>query len=199
MTLKNTNDTLQNEYQPHFLVNRFTEKPNLETAQKYLEAGRYFWNSGMFIFTARLFLEELKAHCPDIHKLALLSAKSKKNKKMYFPKMPDISVDYALMEKSDKLGVAKGNFGWDDIGSYLALTRIAAIDENKNIPVGNIAYRQIKSSNNILACGDQKTKFALLGIDSLVIVKQGNLILIADQKKISEIKKLREKFPEEDR
>ena len=105
-------------------INSFKEKPSKEKAKVYYENSKYLWNSGMFIFTADLFLSELQKTNPTIFNLAKDCAINKSKLKEKFPKMPSISVDYAVLEKSDKLGVVVGSFKWDDIGSFLSFERV---------------------------------------------------------------------------
>ena len=179
----------------HFAVKRFTEKPDIKKAKEYLNTQCYLWNSGIFIFTTGLFLEELKTHAPEIYGLALKAAESKSARKKHFPIMPEISIDYALMEKTKTLAVAKGSFQWDDIGSFLALSRIKKEDSNHNIVSKDLDYHSISSEKNILISDKKDIRFALLGVNDLIIVKSKNVVLLAHKAYIDQIKELRAKYP----
>ena len=118
-------------------VDKFVEKPNLEKAKEYLEAGEYLWNAGMFIFDINSMLKELEANYSGYNVLKELPSieekdYTKKLKKLY-PECESISIDYAVMEKSQSIYVVPGDFGWDDIGTWTSLERYIAKDENENI------------------------------------------------------------------
>ena len=118
-------------------VDKFVEKPNLEKAKEYLEAGEYLWNAGMFIFDINSMLKELEANYSGYNVLKELPSieekeYTKKLKKLY-PECESISIDYAVMEKSQSIYVVPGDFGWDDIGTWTSLERYIAKDESENI------------------------------------------------------------------
>ena len=179
-----------------YTIKSFKEKPTKEVAEEYVQKGSFLWNSGMFIFSARLFLEQLKKLQPDMYDLACLCVEKKSNLNKLFEKMPNISVDYAIMEKSQQLAVIAGDFTWDDIGSFLAIKRIKKPDSNNNFSSNNLYYKSIASQNNIIMTENKSIKFALLGIENLVIVENNGIICIAHQDQIGSIKELREMFPE---
>ena len=185
----------KSEHPQHKQVKRFTEKPDLQTAKKYIKTGCHFWNSGIFIFSAEIFLRELKIHSPDIYEIAFTCAKNFTRLKKLFLKMPDISIDYALIEKTRHLGVVVGFFQWDDVGSFLALERVRKKDSLGNIIPKHILVKSLSSQNNIIFSEKSDMKFALLGAKDLVIAYQNGVCLIAHKDTIHEIKKLRELFP----
>ena len=118
-------------------VDKFVEKPNLEKAKEYLEAGEYLWNAGMFIFDINSMLKELEANYSGYNVLKELPSIEEKDypkklKKLY-PECESISIDYAVMEKSQSIYVVPGDFGWDDIGTWTSLERYIEKDENENI------------------------------------------------------------------
>ncbi len=178
-----------------FEIKSFKEKPDLALAQQYFTQNQFFWNSGMFIFSSRLFWQELKNSQPEIAKLATRCAKGKKALAKNFGKMPDISVDYAVMEKSDKLGVVCANFAWDDVGSFLALERILPSDEAKNIKAGRGKFNRIDSEGNTIYL-DKLKHASLLGVKDLIIAEKDGVLLIASKDKIEKIKDLRGDAPE---
>jgi len=100
-------------------VERFTEKPNAGTAKKYVSSGKYLWNAGIFIFRAGTLLAALKIHAPEIFR-----ALKSKNIDRSYGKMPDISIDYAVMEKADNIYCVKSSYGWNDLGSFAALEKV---------------------------------------------------------------------------
>ena len=181
-----------------FFIKSFKEKPNVATAELYLSSGSFLWNSGMFVFTTSLFLNELERLNPIIFELVMKCVESPQNLEIFFPQMPDISIDYAVMEKSNKLAVVKGRFSWDDIGSFIAIKNVKKPDINGNFTSENLYYQSIHSTNNILLTNNSNIKFALLGINDLIIVENNGIIFIANEDNISSIKKIREMFPKED-
>lgn len=178
----------------HHTISSFKEKPELKQAEDYISAGNYYWNAGMFIFTANLFLSELNQYAPEIVRLATESQKSKKALKKNFKQMPDISVDYALLEKTQKLGMVKASFKWDDVGSFNALKRILPADKNKNYITISGTQASIKAEGNIVFIEKRRKNIALLGVNNLVIAEKDNVLLIADQNALSDIKEIREEY-----
>ncbi|MCB1146659.1 MAG: mannose-1-phosphate guanylyltransferase [Leptospiraceae bacterium] len=174
-------------------ITAFREKPDLATAQGYFHVGRYYWNTGMFIFTASLLRKQLKRTSPNILDIAERCVQN--GVKECFPEMPDISFDYAVLEKSDNLGVVAGSFKWDDVGAFDSITRISEPDEAGNFAATSNGYQSIDAKGNILYT---ESKIALLGVENLVIAERDGVILIADRKSIGKIKLLREKFSRND-
>lgn len=171
----------------------FREKPDAVLAQEYLKSGRHFWNSGMFVFPCKLFLKELAWHNPQIDTLTNKALEGLKQLKKSFAQMPNISIDYALLEKSNRLAMVSASFQWDDVGSFEAITRICGKDEAGNTPAPTAAYRSIDSKNNIIYA---KRPVALLGVSDLVIVESKDVLLIAHRDHLSKIKKIRAEFIE---
>ncbi|UUZ83046.1 mannose-1-phosphate guanylyltransferase [Paenibacillus sp. P26] len=173
-------------------VNKFVEKPDSETANKYLSAGNFFWNSGIFIWktaTIRKYIKELMPDMNDVLESMKAGFKTDKRSeviKSEFHKMPDQSIDYGIMEKVDSIYVIPCIFGWDDVGSWTALDRINDRDENGNVIKGNIlnidTKRCIIESNGKL--------IATLGIEDLIIVDTEDVTLICTKDKAQEVKLL---------
>ena len=136
----------------------FREKPNEDQAKRFLEAGNYLWNSGMFCFQAKVFLEELKLHSPEVYETSLVAFSKINNKgelnESLSLRIPSISVDYAVMEKSDKIKVVRGDFSWSDMGSFASiydylLQQGHAIDGEGNMVIGTgkpVSFVGIKNS-----------------------------------------------------
>ena len=133
------------------IVKRFVEKPDLQTAEGYVSSGRFSWNSGMFCFTVATLIEELQEHAPELLQQATAcvaaSPASEQGKVLqqelaseYFAALPDISIDYALMERSSRVAVVPASFGWSDIGSWEALRTLITPDGNDNRAVGDAIF-----------------------------------------------------------
>lgn len=176
-----------------FAVAEFVEKPNAETAQEYLDSGSYYWNSGMFMFTAKRYLEELKAYRPDI--LAACEAAMAETQsdldfvrvdKDAFTNCPDESVDYAVMEKTDKAVVIPLDAGWSDVGSWSALWEIKDKDINGNVFEGDVIAH---STNNSMVVSHERL-VATLGVDDLIIVDTKDALMVAHKDAIQDVKQL---------
>ena len=179
-----------------FTLEKFVEKPCLEKAQEYLASGEYAWNSGMFVFKAASFLEELKIYNTEMAALATeafekatvdtdfirLNAES-------FGKIKGDSIDYAVMEKTKKGRVVKLNAGWDDVGSWSALYDISKKDENQNVIKGDDVITLDTTSSYIR--GGKRT-IATIGLDDVVIVDSDDSLLVAAKGKIQDVKKVAE-------
>ncbi len=190
-------DELGGSKEHHRKAIAFREKPNLATAKQYMKGDHFCWNSGIFIFSGETFSKELSIHAPDIFALARKCTQGKSKLKKNFCKMPNLSIDYALMEKTKKLAVAQGDFHWDDVGNFLSLERVHKKDANRNVVNTKCDVHYIGSKNNIVLTNDKNLKVALLGVEDLVIVEKNNVLLIAKKSSIDNIKKIREKFPDD--
>ncbi|MBU1658139.1 mannose-1-phosphate guanylyltransferase/mannose-6-phosphate isomerase [bacterium] len=173
-------------------VKAFHEKPNLQTATSYLEAGNYYWNSGMFCFKAGVFLDELQKYSPEIY-AACANAFENADKENIFRirheemmKIPEDSIDYAVMEKSDKVKVIASDINWSDLGSFDALYEELAKDENGNTVNEN--HISIDSKNN-LVYGKQR-KIATVDIEDLIIVDTGDALLISKKGSSQKVKEI---------
>ena len=171
-----------------YTLEKFVEKPCLEKAQEYLASGEYAWNSGMFVFKAAAFLEELKEFNPE---MAALSTESFMNCREAFGKIKGDSIDYAVMEKTQKGRVVKLNAGWDDVGSWSALYDISQKDENQNVLKGEDIITLDTTSSYIR--GGKRT-IATIGLDDVVIVDSDDALLVAAKGKIQDVKKIAEQI-----
>ena len=167
-------------------VLRFVEKPNQITAQEYLESGRFLWNSGMFCFTAGSLISELQLHAPELLAqaracVALSPRAEGANQQMQelhaasFAALPDISIDYALMERSAKVAVVPAVFDWSDIGSWAALRELLEPDAEQNRAQGAAIF--IDSRNTYVQ--SQGRLVATVGVDNLIVVETPDAILVA--------------------
>ena len=173
-----------------YAVDRFVEKPDMETAKEYLESEEYLWNSGMFIWKVSTILDNMKSMLPDLHQGLLNIAEAIGTDKQemvlekVFPELESVSIDYGVMEKAENIFILPGVFGWDDVGSWLAVERIQKSNESGNVVTGNIIT--INSKNNIIQGG--KKLIAAVGLENLIIVDTEDATLICDKGNTPDIK-----------
>ena len=180
-----------------FKVSRFVEKPDLVTAQEYLANGSYFWNSGMFMFRASRYLEELETYRPDIL-AACRAALAGGSQDMHFTRVdeaafaacPDDSVDYAVMEKTADAVMVPLDAGWSDIGSWTALWDVSDKDQQGNVFKGDVLNQQ---SRNTYVHADSRL-VATVGLDDLVIVETKDAVLVAHKDHVQDVKKIVEQL-----
>lgn len=179
-----------------YTLEKFVEKPCLEKAEEYLASGEYSWNSGMFVFKASAFLDELKIYNPEMAELAIIAYENAKVDtdfirldKEAFGQIKGDSIDYAVMEKTSKGKVIKLNAGWDDVGSWSALYDISKKDENQNVIKGNDVIALDTTSSYIR--GGKRT-IATIGLDDVIIVDSDDALLVAAKGKIQDVKKVAE-------
>lgn len=173
-------------------ANRFVEKPDEATASEYLATGRFYWNSGMFIWSVAALEKAFSAHCPEMRTLMdTLTGYACKGKIIEgmgeaYPGLEKISVDYALMEKADNIIMACGTFKWDDVGSWPALESHFAQDEAGNTNIGSV--ESLDASGNIVMSEDRLT--ALIGVKDLVVVQAEGVTLVCPKDRAQDIKKM---------
>jgi len=183
-------------------IKRFVEKPDLQTAQTYLESGDYFWNSGMFVFKASVFLQELELLNPNIYSAvkqaytnAIEDLDFVRVNKNDFEQSPDDSIDYAIMEKTTKGKVLPINVGWSDVGSFSALWDVLEKDEHGNVSLGDI--KNIDSQNCLVQSENQFV--STIGVKDLVIIGTKDSILVADKGRVQDVKSIVKYLAETDR
>ena len=160
----------------------FVEKPNEAKARQYLRRG-YLWNAGMFIGRAETFKAAFAAHAPAL--VPLLTSPVSRLRSSYEP-LPRISFDFAVMEKLKNVEVVKGDFGWDDVGSYGAFDKYFPHDARGNVREGPCTV--VEADGNI--CVARSARISLLGVKNLVVVTTPDAVLVADKSRITEMKKL---------
>ena len=184
---------------PGFTVDAFVEKPSIDVAKEYLESGDYFWNSGMFLFKASRYLEELKKHRPDIYEACQLSMEdiSKDNdflrvNEIVFNACPSDSIDYAVMEKTDDAVVIPMDAGWSDIGSWSSLWDISEKDLNGNAAHGDVILNKsyVRTDGKLVAA---------IGVDDLVIVSTKDVLVVAHKDSVQDVKVVAEKIRSQSR
>ncbi|MEO0533436.1 MAG: mannose-1-phosphate guanylyltransferase [Cyanobacteria bacterium P01_A01_bin.123] len=163
-----------------YTVSRFTEKPDRDTAEQFLASGRFSWNSGMFIFPAGVMVEELKTHAPDL--MAALMAKGVEA----YANLAKLSIDYAVMEKTQKAYVMPVNFGWDDLGDWNAIERLLKGDA-ENVELAQHVGLETKGS--IVYASNPDEVVVTIGLEDMVIVRDGNATLIVPKDRTQDIKK----------
>lgn len=173
-----------------FKVKEFVEKPDIETAKKYLHAGTYFWNSGIFMFKSSVLFDETVKHAPEIAKVSQDFNFEKSNEIPFinFDKMPSISIDYAIMEKSDKIALVKLESDWNDLGSWQSIYDVSKKDEHGNVFVGHVLD---KNSKNSFVYSSSKL-VATIGLEDTVIVETEDAILACKKDKTQDVKHIYE-------
>ncbi|MDD1782446.1 mannose-1-phosphate guanylyltransferase/mannose-6-phosphate isomerase [Enterovibrio sp. ZSDZ35] len=185
-----------------YVVDSFVEKPNLETAQSYLATGNYYWNSGMFMFKASRYLEELKKYRPDILS-SVEKALSTASNDLYFTRIgekafhdcPDDSVDYAVMEKTDSAVVVPMSAGWSDIGAWSSLWEVSDKDADQNVVRGDVIAE--KSKRCYINAPERLV--AAVGLEDLIIVDTKDSILVAHRDSVQDVKSVVNKLKADDR
>ncbi|MDB9315574.1 mannose-1-phosphate guanylyltransferase [Spirulina sp. CS-785/01] len=170
-----------------YRVSRFTEKPDAATAQEFIETGRFSWNSGMFIFRAGVVLGELAKHAPQV-----LKPLQEKGKAAY-GELEKKSIDYALMEKTQLAYVMPGNFGWDDLGDWNAIARLLQGD-NPNVELGQHIGQDTQGA--IIYNSNEQEVIVTIGLEDVVIVRDGNATLVVNKNRTQDIKKVLKQLQE---
>ena len=188
------------KFDPHmtegraYRVERFVEKPNLEVAKEYLATGEYLWNSGMFTWKISTILKNIERFMPDTYKGlmkikdAIGTADEESTLEKEFCAMESQSIDYGIMEKANNIYTFPGTFGWDDVGSWLAVERIRKTNETGNVVGGNIIT--INTHNCIIQGG--KKLIATVGLEDLIVVDTEDATLICAKDSAGDIKKVLE-------
>ncbi|MGL4308278.1 MAG: mannose-1-phosphate guanylyltransferase [Cetobacterium sp.] len=197
------NENSKIELEKIYKVRRFREKPNKETAEQYVNSGKYLWNSGMFIFTIDTIFKNYEVLMPEhmeifnnLKKIISIGKKGielSEEVKSDFENFEKISIDFGIMEYSKNIKVIPMDIGWNDIGSFTALEDVFDSDENGNI----LRTKEVityDASNNIVLC-DEGT-ISLLGVKNLIVIKNNDKILIANKENAQDIKKIVAKYNE---
>ncbi len=177
-------------------VARFVEKPNRGRAEEMLASGNHLWNGGIFMFRADSFLDALAVHAPAILEsaTAAMAGASREGKRVWpdagdFAASPAISIDYAVMEKSERVAVVPVSMGWSDIGSWDALHDISPTDADGNVLSGDVFA--IETSNCLVRAAEGR-QVALLGVSDLVVVASGDRLLVMPRGRSQQVRELLE-------
>ena len=176
-------------------VAAFREKPNAETAARYLADGKHVWNAGMFVFPPSVMLEELAAHAPDVAgPLTKLPDRphegSEEALERYYASVPSISIDYAVMERSHRAVVARAGFAWDDLGSWAALATPESVDAEGNVARGPALLLE---SRGVVAFSDGGL-VATLGVENLIVVRTGDVTLVCARDRAQDVRAIVERL-----
>jgi mannose-1-phosphate guanylyltransferase len=173
-------------------VKTFAEKPNTETAEKFLKSGDFLWNSGMFIWKTSVILNEIEKHLPELGaQLAILeptigTESYKSTLEHVYGVIRSISIDYGVMEKASKVFVAKGDFGWSDVGSWDEVARISPADSDGNMLRGTVITKD--SLNNYIDAGNKVV--AAIGIQDVIVVATDDAVLICKKGRSQDVKEI---------
>jgi len=181
-----------------YSIAEFVEKPDLATAKRYLKSGKYFWNSGMFVFRASVYLQALQIHAPKVLRQCSLAVEKAQHDldfvrvdKAAFMKSPEDSIDYAIMEKAVTGKTARAvmvplDAGWSDLGSWSSVWDVMKKDKNRNVIVGDVLAEDCH--NSLFFAEDHL--IAAIGVDDLVVVDTSDALLISRQDRVQDVKKI---------
>ncbi len=178
-----------------FKVSKFIEKPDSQTAVKYFNDGNYYWNSGIFMFKASVLLDEVKKHAPEIYQLLENFDFTKTSEIPFteFDKMPSISIDYAIMEKSENIALVELKSDWNDLGSWKSIYDVSKKDENGNVKIGNVLD---EGSKNSFVYSSSKL-VATIGLEDIVLVETEDAILACKSDRSQDVKKIYDKLKQQ--
>lgn len=179
---------------PLYLVSSFKEKPNASAALQYISSGRYYWNSGMFFWRLSTFQNEFGRANPVLAETLedltdAMLAKDDDRANRIFDAMPNISIDYALMERSGKVNVIPGNFLWDDLGAWDSLYRTFPKDNNGNVSFGGPVVIDCYDSIVYNAPGQKKMAVATVGLDDIIVVVSDDAVLVMPKDRVQDVRK----------
>lgn len=155
-----------------YSVKMFREKPNYETAMEYVSSGRFLWNSGMFMWKKEYFVEQIKKHAREVIE-PFLSCESVEE---VYQKVPSISIDYALMEKADRIFVVRASFTWSDVGNWKSLAELGVKNSPSSVLIDSNAFVQTTKPTIVI------------GVNNIVVIETENGILVADERQLERIK-----------
>lgn len=174
-------------------VKAFREKPDTEQAEFFLKSGDYLWNSGMFVFKADTLIREMEEHAPEVMTAVRAAFEARKGDLFFerlgveeFKTAPDISIDYAIAERSSSVAVVPADLGWSDVGSWDALWDISPKDASGNVAVGDVLIEDSKNSY----VRSEKYLTAVAGVDDLVVVTTDDAVLVTHRDRAQDVKKI---------
>ena len=194
-------DITGNEKIKQFKVERFVEKPNEQTATEYLKKGGFYWNSGLFIFKISVFIDSIKEFAPDLYNdLRKIQAdfgtpSYEQTLDTIYRAVKSISVDFGIMEHAKDIYLVEGNFDWNDLGSWESVYLTDKKDENGNAGSGESIF--IDSKNSYIH--SEKGLVALIGLDDVIVVQDGNTTLVCKRDKAEDVKKIVEQLKTENK
>lgn len=175
-----------------YRVKLFAEKPNLETAQRFIQSGDFFWNSGLFIFRVSVFLKAVEEFLPELYD-GLMEIQKSLDRSNYeevlqkvYRQIKNISIDYGIMEKAENVYLVKGDFVWDDMGSWEQVYKLSQRDKNGNAITGNAVLLDTKNSYIYTSKG----VVAVLGMENVVVVQEGGATLVCKRENAENVRKV---------
>ena len=198
-------DKIKEEDQSHKVI-QFTEKPDVDTAEKYIKSGEYFWNGGMFVLRASIWLKAIQYFSPDIYEATLKAFNQKTTDDPFirpdenlFKAIPSNSIDYAVIEKCPssnfEIKMVELNAGWNDLGSWEAVWQVGDKDKNQNVTYGDTLLENTKNS---LVYADHKL-VSVAGLDNIVVIETSDAVLVIDRNQSQEVKMIVNKLTTEKR
>ena len=184
-----------------YKVEKFVEKPDLATAKQYLASGKYLWNSGMFVWKISSIMTNLKKFMPEIYEGALRIGESfgtgdyTETLVKEFTAFTSESIDFGIMEKAENIYTIPGSFGWDDVGSWLAVERINEIDDDKNYINGDVISI---GSERTTICGGKRL-IAAVGVEDIIIVDTDDAVLVCSKNNTQDVKQVIARLKEQNR
>ncbi|MFP8489851.1 mannose-1-phosphate guanylyltransferase [Gracilimonas sp. Q87] len=181
-----------------YSVKAFKEKPDLETANRFLQEGNYYWNSGMFIWKAETILDEFEKHLPGMYKKVLkandglFEVNHKESIDQFYQSCESISIDYGIMEHAKEVFVVPGDFGWNDVGSWTAVYDLGEKDET-----GNVVKSQnstFSETNNSYVYSESGKMISLVGVDNVAVVETEHAILVCNLENAQNVKDIVEQL-----
>jgi len=176
-----------------FEVNSFCEKPDLSTASAYLDSGRHVWNAGIYVGKASILLDEFRKYLPQVYEKMILGYQQYV---CSYEELPNISLDYGIAEKSDRMAVVSADFGWSDLGSWNALAELHKPDGNMNVCCGRDVI--VMDSSNCLVKQTEKS-IVLFGVDNLLVVETEDVIFVSQRDRSQDVRQIVEALQSQNR
>ncbi|TVQ42688.1 MAG: mannose-1-phosphate guanylyltransferase [Saprospirales bacterium] len=182
-----------------YKVDQFTEKPDLAAAEEFIASGEFYWNAGIFVWSARSIVKAFFEYAPEIYQpLAKLYRKGKpglEELNLVYQQLPSISVDYAIMEKASNVYTIAGDFGWSDLGSWKTIFELSNKDQEQNSCTG-VKFSAVDSQQNLIRGVDGKL-YAFIGMENTALIDTGNVVLVFPLERDQDVKKILEKVRDE--
>lgn len=171
-------------------VAQFVEKPNRATAEEYLSSGVYLWNTGLFVWRCADMLDELQRHAPEFAELVPIARAGDTDE--FFRRAPTISIDEALLERSDRVGVVRATFAWDDVGAWDSVARTRPADAHGNVLLGDA--HAVESTGTVLYADEGPV--VAFGVENLIVVRTAGVTFVAHRDRAPDLKQLMAQLPE---
>ncbi len=174
-------------------VKTFAEKPNLETAVKFLESGDFYWNSGMFVWQAKTILEAFDRHLPEMYRQVMdmtggLKSGMKEAIDRFYHEAESVSIDYGIMEKADTVYVIPAEFGWNDVGSWMAIYELEQKDDEGNVI--QAPQTSVENCQNCYVYSKRDKLIALVGLQGIGVIESGDALLICRMDRSQDVKQI---------